>query len=171
MNSFYETELTILAEKMSELTCELSRKCAEKERHFGYLVKLTPAEFKCLRLFMAKDEIPVKKIAENLKITQGRVTHIVTSLEQKNLIKRKLNDDDKRNVIAYLTEKSKPLLKSLNEMYVQLHKELLQQIEPEKRKLVLETMEEIIYTLDSWIQQHPSVEAKTQENAGAELRV
>ena len=158
MNDTYEPDLSELAEKMAELTCEIAKKCAEKEKHFAGFVNLTPAEFKCLRLFTSRNQIPVKEIAESMKITQGRVTHIITSLENKSLIIRKLDPVDKRNVIAYLTEKSEPFLKSVNSMYVKLHHEILQNMNPENRKLALEILEEVISALDTWIQQHPAPE-------------
>ncbi len=90
-----------------------------------------------------------------MKITQGRVTHIITSLERKGLVLRKLDPVDKRNVIAFLTEKSEPFLRTVNEMYVKIHHEILQNMDPEKRRLVIEVMEEVISALDLWMQQHP----------------
>ncbi|MFA3782677.1 MarR family winged helix-turn-helix transcriptional regulator [Melioribacteraceae bacterium 4301-Me] len=161
MNSINEEELLSQAEKMAELTCEISKKCADKEKHFANLINLTPAEFKCLRLFTFKNEMPVKEIASNLQITQGRVTHIITSLESKELIKRRVNDADKRNVIVYLTEKSRPFLASVDKKYIQLHKEILQQIEPGKRNVVLETLSIVISALDSWLQKEQSLENLT----------
>lgn len=138
------------AQEMAELTCELSRTCNEKEHYFASLYNLTPAEFKCLRLFTNSTQISIKEIAHRMKITPGRITHILTSLENKQFILRKLDAVDKRNVIVHLTNKSKPFIKNLNMNHVKLHEEILGKIDSDMHLTILKAMREVIKALKQW---------------------
>ena len=139
-----------LAALMADLTCTLTKTCNEKENYFAAMFNLTPSEFKCLRLFTNKQKLSIKEISGAMNITPGRITHILTSLEDKNFIKRKIDQTDKRNVLVFLTSKSEPFIKNLNDSHIQLHKDILERIEPEKRGLVISAMEDVIKALRSW---------------------
>ena len=92
---------------LAELTCELAKTCSEKEVYFAKTFNLTPAEFKCLREFGDQSEIPVKELCRRLQLTPGRITHILTNLEDKSFLFRKADPVDKRNVTVYLTKKKR----------------------------------------------------------------
>ncbi len=139
-----------LAAEMARLTCELAKTCSAKENYFASLFNLTPAEFKCLRLFTDKLVMSIKEIIYHLEITPGRITHILTSLETKKYITRKIDPTDKRNVLVYLTPNSKPFIRNLNESHIKLNEEILEKIEPEKRETVISAMKEVISALNSW---------------------
>ena len=139
-----------MAEAMADLTCELAKTCFEKEKYFAALFNLTTAEYKCLRLFTNTYSKSIKEIALGMNLTPGRITHILTSLEAKKLIERKVDPTDRRNVIVYLTNKSKPFLNNLNESYVKIHEELLKNIEPKKQEVVIGSMKELLKALKSW---------------------
>jgi len=143
-------ELDSRAELMSKLTCELGRTCTNKEHFFAAKYDLTPAEFRCLRLFKELPSMSIKRIAIQMNLTPGRITHILTSLEAKNYIVRKVDQKDKRNIIVHLTESSKPFLKIVNENHIKLHEDILNNISEEKREFILESMEELIKTLKTW---------------------
>lgn len=144
------TASTEQAEAMADLTCVLARTCNDKENYFASMFNLTPAEFKCLRLFTNKEFLPIKEISSKMNITAGRITHILTSLEQKGFVKRRINQEDKRNVVVYLTVKSEPFIRNLNESHIQLHKDILNRIDVSKRDLVIQAMGEVIRALKSW---------------------
>lgn len=139
-----------MASNMAVLSCELSRTCQEKENYFASTFNLTPAEFKCLRLFTGKKSLSIKELTSFLNITPGRITHILTSLENKKFITRKIDQNDKRNIIVHLTSKSEPFIKNLNESHIQLHEQILGKIEPDKRDLVISAMEDLIKAMKKW---------------------
>jgi DNA-binding MarR family transcriptional regulator len=145
-----EKNMAVLSEKMADLTCELAQTCNEKENYFASTFNLTPAEFKCLRLFTKNDSVTIKTISILMKLTPGRITHILTSLEEKHLIVRELDAQDRRNVIVSLTSNSKPFIKNLNETHILLHTEILEKIDPEKREFVIEAMNDVIKALKKW---------------------
>lgn len=142
---------TDLAEEMAQITCELARNCSAKENYFASLFNLTPAEFKCLRLFTAQKVLSIKEIIYQMEITPGRITHILTSLEAKKFVLRKIDPTDKRNVKVYLTPKSEPFIEKLNKGHIELHEEILEKIESENRKTVITAMKELNRALNIWI--------------------
>jgi DNA-binding MarR family transcriptional regulator len=150
MIEYKENSMTELSEKMADLTCELAQTCNEKENYFASTFNLTPAEFKCLRLFTKHDSQSIKIISNNMKLTPGRITHILTSLEEKDLIVRQLDPLDRRNVIVSLTENSKPFIKNLNKNHIKLHSEILEKIDPDKREFVVDAMNDVIKALKKW---------------------
>lgn len=145
-----ENNKSNLASAMAELTCELAKTCNDKEVYFSSLFNLTPAEFKCLRLFTKTDSLSIKHIASSMDLTAGRITHILTSLEKKKFIKRKVDENDKRNVVVYITQNSQPFLKNINKSHIKLHEEILEKISEDKQKLVLDSLREVIKALRKW---------------------
>lgn len=150
MDSFENNFSNSQAAEMAHLTCELAKSCDSKERYFASLFNLTPAEFKCLRLFKNTKVLSIKEMISHLNITPGRITHILTSLETKKFITRKIDPTDKRNVQVTLTSRSEPFIKNLYESHIKLHEDILEKIEPEKRETVILAMKEVISALNLW---------------------
>jgi len=139
-----------LAANMADLTCELAKTCNDKEVYFSSLFNLTPVEFKCLRLFTKTDSLSIKFIASTMGLTPGRITHILTSLEEKKFIKRKVDEKDKRNIIVFLTQTSQPFLKNLNQSHIKLHEDILEKIPEDRQILVLDALKDVIKALRRW---------------------
>ncbi|MCF8418478.1 MAG: MarR family transcriptional regulator [Melioribacteraceae bacterium] len=139
-----------LAAEMADLTCKLARTCNEKENYFASMFNLTPAEFKCLKLFEDTQSLSIKEIAGAMNLTPGRITHILTSLENKNFVERKIDMTDKRNIIVHLTNKSGPFIKNLNESHIKIHKEILENIDEDKREYVIGALGDIYAALKTW---------------------
>lgn len=146
-----------LAEEMAELTCELARVCASKQQQFASNFNLTPAEFKLLRLFSNTSSLSIKTISVMMDLTPGRITHILTSLESKKFVKRKSDPKDKRNVIVSLTGNSEPFIKNLNLSHVKLHEEILDNVDPDRRHQIVQTMRDVITALKKWSQSQNNI--------------
>jgi DNA-binding MarR family transcriptional regulator len=139
-----------LAESMADLTCELAKTCNDKENYFASLFNLTPAEFKCLRLFTKTNSLTIKTISILMNLTPGRITHILTSLEKKKFIKRKTDPYDKRNVIVTLTSNSEPFLKNVNANHIKLHEEILEDVDEKKQNEMIDAMKQLVDALRKW---------------------
>lgn len=150
MDIMQKDDMNSAAELMARLTCDLGKTCSNKEHFFAAKYDLTPAEFRCLRLFKEKPSMSIKRIAIQMNLTPGRITHILTSLEAKKYIKRKVDQKDKRNIIVHLTESSIPFLKVVNENHIKLHENILNNIPEDKREFILESMEDLIKALKTW---------------------
>jgi len=136
--------------EMSELTCQLSKSCNKKESSFAALFGLTPTELKCLRMFSKKSTVSIKEMIEELEISAGRVTHILTSLENKKYIVRRIDPKDKRNHLVDLTSESKKFISQLMKRHIELHQNILGNIEEDKQEFVINIMKELITALDKW---------------------
>lgn len=139
-----------MAKEMADLTCSLAKTCQDKEKYFAALFNLTPAEFRCLRLFNKQNARSIKEIALELNLTPGRITHILTSLEAKKLIERRLDPTDKRNVIVHLTAQSKPFLTNIYENHVKLHQDILDEIDENQREELMKALRDLLKVLKTW---------------------
>ena len=138
------------AKAMAELTCKLSRACNKKETSFAALFQLTPTELRCLRMFSKKSTVAIKEMIDELEISAGRVTHILTSLEKKQYIVRRVDKLDKRNHLVDLTHESRKFINQLTKKHIELHQNILNNISDEKKDTVTQVMAELIDALENW---------------------
>lgn len=138
------------AKLMAELTCKLARACNRKETSFADLFQLTPTELKCLRMFSKKSTVSIKQMIDELEISAGRVTHILTSLEKKNYIVRRIDNNDKRNHLVDLTPESRKFIAQLTKKHVELHRNILDNISDSNKTIITQVMTELIDALNDW---------------------
>ncbi len=133
-----------------ELICELTRKCNLKEEYFAASFNLSPTEVRLLNLFSANTSLSIRELKEKLKLTSGRVTHILTSLEDKNLVSRVPDVNDKRNILVNLRPKAHLLINNLKESYDDLHKRILQNLKPAERENITSSLQKLNDLLGKW---------------------
>ena len=139
------------AEQMVEVTFALEKACQAKEHYFVGQYNLTTAEFRCLRELSSRhDGKAIKDLATAMNLSSGRITHILTALEKKNLITREIDPEDRRGIRVKLTATAIPFIEKMVEDYLELHQSILKNIEPEKRDLLITTMQELIKSLRQW---------------------
>ena len=139
-----ENERDRQARQMSDLTFELVKEYTGMELDFAEKNDLTPAEFKLLCFFRNAEAVSVKDLVIQMKLTPGRITHIITSLEVKKMITRSINPDDRRGINVFLTGKSMPLIKEFNDRCVDIHSCVLEQMENDEADGVLCFMSDLI---------------------------
>jgi len=138
------------AAELARLTFLLARACEEKEEYFTKLFSLTNGEFRCMRFLSDKDFLSVKTLAEQMKLTPGRITHIVTGLEQKGYVTREIDIADRRNIKVRLTKYAIPFMKNVTQKHVELHEKVLKNIPEDIRDSVLLAMSELLNSLTTW---------------------
>ncbi len=143
----------IQAERLSLLTFLLARVCEEKEQYFIKIYDLTNPEFRCMRFLNSENYSTVKQLANDMLITPGRVTQIISSLERKNLITREIDENDRRNIKIKLTELAKPYIKNVTEQHILLHEKVLEKIPFDNRETVLTAMQNLLDSLLIWSKQ------------------
>jgi len=139
-----------LAEEMAKLSCDITRACIRKEERFAAQYNLTPAEFRCLRLFTNSPALTIKSLTMELELTPGRITHILTSLEAKKYVTREFDPSDKRNVIVKLTKKSRPFLNKINLEHIKIHQQILDNVQGNNKTTVVEVMGNIATALHNF---------------------
>jgi MarR family transcriptional regulator, organic hydroperoxide resistance regulator len=81
---------------------------------------LTPPQYAILNLLWERDGRPFKEFADAMMCSRATITGIIDTLERKALVERRPNPEDRRSLLATLTEAGKSLQKdtpSLDQMY------------------------------------------------------
>lgn len=140
-------------EPVAELICELTRNCNIKEEYFASSFNLSPTEVRFLKLLAVTPTYSIKELRDILKLTPGRITHILTSLEDKKLISRTLDPKDKRVIIVNLMPNAAPLISNLQQNYLELHNRILQSVKEEEMEKILSSLEILVDVFKKWINQ------------------
>ncbi len=142
------------AERLANLTFSLLANCQEKEVRLAEVHSLTQAEFRCLRLFGSDETINNKAIAERMNLSPSRLTRIIDGLVQKEYISREIDPNDRRNMKVSLSKKGQILVLQLNRAYIDIHKEILANIEEDQHPALIRAMTELLTALEKWISRH-----------------
>ncbi len=140
-----------VAARLANLTFSLLANCQEKEVHLAELHGLTQAEFRCLRLFGTDESLNNKTIAERMKLSPSRLTRIIDGLVKKEYINREIDPNDRRNMRVTLSSKGKSLVQQLNKAYVDIHEEILQDIDPSMHEQLITAMTHLLEALEKWL--------------------
>jgi DNA-binding MarR family transcriptional regulator len=139
------------AHQLAELTFKLLQNCQEKEVRLAESYNLTQSEFRCLRNFVTEKVYNNKAVAEKMNLSPSRLTRVIDALVSKGFLKRKIDSDDRRNMIITLTAKGEAITKKLNDAYIQIHQEILNGIDQKQHKPVVSAMEHLLIALEDWI--------------------
>jgi len=138
---------------IAELICELTRNCNIKEEYFASSFNLSPTEVRLLKLFVLSPTYTIKELRDLLKLTPGRITHILTSLEAKKLVSRNSNSKDKRVILVSLLPKANPLITNLNKNYHELHNRILRNVKETEMNKILSSLEILVGVFKEWVDQ------------------
>jgi DNA-binding MarR family transcriptional regulator len=138
-------------EPIAELICDLTRNCSIKEEYFASSFNLSPSEVRFLKLFASSPAYNIKELRDLLRLTPGRITHILTSLEKKKLISRSPDPDDKRVILVRITPKANPLISNLLKNYSELHYKILQSVKKEELDKITSSLEILVKVFNNWV--------------------
>ena len=145
-------ETNSTASRLANLTFSLLANCQEKEVHLAELHGLTQAEFRCLRLFGTDESLNNKTIAERMNLSPSRLTRIIDGLVKKRYIRRDIDSNDRRNMKVNLSTKGKSLVQQLNKAYVDIHEEILLDIDPSQHEQLIVAMTHLLEALEKWLE-------------------
>jgi DNA-binding MarR family transcriptional regulator len=149
-------------ENVAQLICELTRNCTIKEEFFARSFNLSPTEVRFLKLFVHRNLLTVNEIQNLLKLTTGRISHILKSLESKNLITRIKTPKDKRNIEIKLQPKAMLFVNNLHNNYNDLNDSILNQVGKEELDQITDSLNTLLNLFTKWVGQNSS--EITQEN-------
>ena len=84
--------------------------------HFDEEVKYTFKEIQFMRLIYSNPGMKNIDIAENLQVTKGMISKIIKNLETYNVVIKKINPDNNREIQLFITDLGKSHLISLSSM-------------------------------------------------------
>ena len=140
------------AELLGNLIFEILLICQKKEADLAEEHGLFHAEFRCLRLMGSEGSLNNKDIAERMNLSPSRLTRIVDGLEKKGYMQREINKGDRRNMKISLSRRGKILTNKLNKAFVDLHSEILQDIDVSQHEPLITAMEHLHLAIEKWLQ-------------------
>jgi DNA-binding MarR family transcriptional regulator len=150
----YDIETSSLeANQLADLTFKLLANCQAKEERLADQYGLTQAEFRCLRLFGTQLSCNNKTIAEKMNLSPSRLTRIIDGLVKKEYMNREIDPEDRRNMKVTLSKQGKKIVEKLNLAYVNIHSEILDEIEEEQHEPLITAMTHLLSALEKWIAQ------------------
>ncbi len=145
------TRIDTTATELADLTFKLLANCQEKEMRLAEQYKLTQAEFRCLRLFGTEETLNNKQIAERMNLSPSRLTRIIDGLVTKGYVIREIEPNDRRNMRVALSKQGVLIVQQLNNAYVRIHKEILNDIEKSQHTPLINAMTNLLSALEKWI--------------------
>lgn len=136
--------------EMAQLIFQLEKICQEKENYFANKFNLTSGEFRCLRLLKDNCYYSTKGIANQMDLTSGRITHIISSLEKKGYVTREIDTNDRRNIKVSLTDEALPFIQKLDKQYNKLHESIIATIEEQEREPMINSLDTMFSALTLW---------------------
>ncbi len=137
--------------KMAELIFELRQKCCLKDMYFVTSEGISSGDYNCLMQFVDTRAYGMKELSGKLGITPGGVTRIIAGLEEQGLVERRISLQDRRNIDVILTDKGKKTIAQIKRSSVKMHREIIDRIEPAKRKEVIAAVEHLVFALTDWL--------------------
>ncbi len=146
-----QKEILVTAAQLSDLTFKLLASCHEKEERLAKQYGLTQAEFRCLRQLHQNESTNNKEIADRMNLSASRLTRIIDGLVVKGYVVREIEPNDRRNMRVYLSEKGGNFTRQLENAYVNIHAQILQDIDLNQHKPLISAMTHLLSALERWI--------------------
>jgi DNA-binding MarR family transcriptional regulator len=140
------------AELLGNLIFEILPICKKKETELADEHGLFQAEFKCLRLFEVDGNMNNKEIAKRMRLSPSRLTRVMDGLVKKGYMKRKIDNSDRRNMKLSLSRRGKNLTNKLNDAFIEIHSEILQDIDISQHESLITNMEHLHSAVEKWLQ-------------------
>jgi len=138
--------------RLAGLIFTLRQKCALKDHFIVKRAGISQAEYNCLSQFFDAGTIGMKKLGERLDITPGGVTRIITGLEEKGIVERRIDAEDRRGINVILTKRGERIVGDIRDTSLGLHAEIIERIDPSSREKVIEAVEQLITAINDWLE-------------------
>ena len=139
------------AANLANLTFNLLAICQEKEARLAKKHGLYQAEFKCLRQFGAYESVNNKQISKQMNLSPSRLTRVIDGLVRKGYMQREIDKSDRRAMKITLSEKGNILTEKLNKDFIDIHYEILQDIDTSQHDSLITAMEHLHSAIERWL--------------------
>ena len=143
-------EVTAAAERMHQVTKELSRRYQFRDRNAICCHGLSVTQCYALDALAESGALPVTALASRLFLAISTVTRLLDQLERKALVLRRRGGGDRRVVRASITPKGRVLLARIQADLVATQRALLAPLGRGEREAVLKTLEGLVAAVTRW---------------------
>jgi len=106
-------------------------------------IGLEPREFALLRSVAASEGVTQQAIAEQMGVAPSRMVAFVDALEERGLLERRQNPDDRRARALFLTQSGRELLDQAFATAVEHERRLTSDLTPDEREQLLELLSRV----------------------------
>lgn len=136
-------------QQFQELIVRLYQCCQERIKYQSERFELPDAELRCLLFFGEERYLTAKGISHKMNIVKSRVTKILDGLASKGLIRGVKDPEDSRITLLSLTPAGQKKYHEINEFLNDVHRQVLMQMEPEQRKIMLTNLDMLKASLEA----------------------
>lgn len=87
-----------------------------------------------LLLWKEKDGMVLSEIGEKMLVTRANMTGLIDRMEKESLVEKKINPNDRRSIIANLTEKGRSLFEEIKESNIEFSRQMTSVLNIEEKK-------------------------------------
>lgn len=109
----------------------------------GISGELSLQELKIVDYIGQRDACIMREVSEYSQVAVSTMTGIIDKLEDKGLVKRERNDEDRRIVRVLLTGKGQKIYQSNVENYLELSRRMLESLDTREQSIYLEITKKI----------------------------
>jgi DNA-binding MarR family transcriptional regulator len=136
-------------QRLQNLIGDILQCCKERTSYLSKKFDIPEAELRCLMLFGDEKYLTAKGITQRLDVAKSRVTKITNGLIRKGLVETVDDPKDARVKLIGLTRKGQKRSIELRATIADLHRLLLQEFEPDQRKMVLSCLEALRSSMEA----------------------
>jgi len=136
----YEDELGHYIQKCAHLITVIANERLDK-------IGLTLAQMRLLRCLWNEDGLMQKEIQQHLLIKPSSVNGLVEQLLKKELVLKKIDEQDARRARIYLTETGANLQSSCEDLFAQLEKSVSGHMDTVQKKETMKALEGVFQNL------------------------
>lgn len=130
--------------KISECLNHIKGKCQLKDRKIAEQLGISTSELNCLKIFIEGSiKISVKDLAERLNITSGGVTKIVGQLEDRSILRRDMDPEDRRGILVSLTSEGRSLINKLHKITNDYYTSIFSGLSDKEKDRILSGLESL----------------------------
>jgi len=143
-------EVTAAAERMHQVTKELSRRYQFRDRNAICCHGLSVTQCYTLDALADGGVLTVTALARHLFLAVSTVTRILEPLERKDLVRRRQGTGDRREVRVAITPRGRALLGRIRADLVATQRALIAPLARAEREAVLKTLEGLVEAVTRW---------------------
>lgn len=136
MNEYYMDET-------KRYITKISRVAQMYTNHVLKDINLSASEYMCLHYIRKREGLNQEELRSLLAIDKAAVTRIVTSLEKKEYLERRVDEKDRRSKRLFTTEKTKAakMVTTANESY--FYQWLMEAVDKDEKEIFLKVLKEL----------------------------
>lgn len=114
---------------------------------------LSTAQLRCLSQFESAPELTAKQLTHRLGMSHSRLSHVLDSLQNNEMISRHINPDDRRIIVVDLSPKGREIVEALEAGLSCRYESALRTLPREATETAVTVLARTLET--SWPEPHP----------------